>query len=368
MPLNCGIVGLPNVGKSTLFSALTSVQAEIANYPFCTIQPNIGLVEIPDKRLHHITNIYSSKKTIPTVMEFVDIAGIVKGASKGEGLGNTFLSHIRETGLIAHVVRCFEDNTITHVNGTINPISDIHTILTELALADLATVQKRIDRLDTEKRSNKPELKRILPVFEPLLEKIQETLNEGTPIRSLSLSNKEKELLYPLHLITEKPMIYICNVAEEHIQSGNAFTRLVEQYATDENTASITICASLEAEVGQLKKEEQKEFLESAGIKETGLSHLIQTAYHILGLRTYFTASEKETRAWTFKAGTLAPQAAGIIHTDFERGFIKAYTFSYADLCTFKNEAGVRSAGKLRIEGKEYKVKDGDILHFTFNV
>lgn len=368
MAINCGIVGLPNVGKSTIFSALTSVSAAAENYPFCTIEPNVGLVEVPDIRLDTIAELYAPEKIIPTVFEFVDIAGLVSGAAKGEGLGNKFLSHIRETGIIAHVVRCFEDENIIHVNGAINPMSDIEIINTELALADLETVQRRCDRLSGEKKAKDPQRLREFATLEPLLQRVLEVLNEGKPVRGLSLEDEEKMLLHDLHLITIKPLLYVCNVKEVDIKEGNAYSKQVEALAQTEQSECVRICGQLESEIARLPKEERGMFLEDAGLVYSALDVLIRSTYHALGLRTYFTAGEKEVRAWTFKKGCLAPQAAGIIHTDFEKGFIRAEAFSCDDLFALKSEVAVRSGGKLRTEGKEYEVQDGDILHFRFNV
>lgn len=368
MAINCGIVGLPNVGKSTIFSALTSVAATAENYPFCTIEPNIGLVEVPDTRLEKIAELYNPQKTIPTVFEFVDIAGLVSGAAKGEGLGNKFLSHIRETGIIAHVIRCFDDSNISHVNGSVDPIRDIDIINTELALADLETVQKRMGRISTEKKVQDPKKKRDIEKLEPLLKEVEETLGEGKPVRTLDLDDDKKRLLHDLHLITIKPLLYVCNVKEEDIAKGNAYSKVVQEFASSENSECIQICGQLESEIALLPKEDRKMFLQDAGLTYSALDVLIRSAYHTLGLRTYFTAGEKEVRAWTFKAGCLAPQAAGIIHTDFEKGFIRAEAFSCNDLFEYGSEAQVRTMGKLRTEGKDYQVQDGDILHFRFNI
>ena len=366
MSLNCGIVGLPNVGKSTIFSALTSVQAQAENYPFCTIEPNVGLVEVPDERLTRISKIYNPKKTIPAVVEFVDIAGLVAGASKGEGLGNTFLSHIRETGIIAHVVRCFDDDNIVHVSGRVNPESDIGIISTELALADLASVERRMQKLEQEKKSQRGTTDRTLPILEKLLPKLHSELNNGVALRTLEFSEEEEKILRPLNLITKKPMLYICNIKEG--ESDNEYVSAVKEYALKENSEAIVLCGALETELAQLDKEERILYLQESGFTYSGLDMLIRTAYSVLGLRTYFTAGEKEVRAWTFAKGIKAPQAAGIIHSDFERGFIRAETFHCTDLFELGNEQAIRSSGKIRTEGKEYVVQDGDVMHFKFNV
>ena len=368
MAINCGIVGLPNVGKSTIFSALTAVSAPAENYPFCTIEPNVGLVEVPDTRLDNISGIYNPKKVISTVFEFVDIAGLVEGAANGEGLGNKFLSHIRETGIIAHVVRCFEDDNITHVSGKVDPIHDIEVIHTELALADLETVQKRLSKIASEKKVQDPKLKRELGILEPVLIKIEQCLNEGVPIRTLALDEEQRRVLHHLHLLTIKPLLYVCNVKEGDVLNGNAYTEKVIELSKQEHCECVILCGQLEAEIAQLSKEERGEFLQDVGLEYSALDNLIRSTYHTLGLRTYFTAGEKEVRAWTFKEGCLAPQAAGIIHSDFERGFIRAEVFNIDDLMKFKTETQVRSSGKLRTEGKEYIVQDGDIMHFRFNV
>lgn len=368
MAINCGIVGLPNVGKSTIFSALTSVAAQVENYPFCTIEPNVGLVEVPDERLTKIATFYNPQKTIPSVFEFVDIAGLVEGASKGEGLGNKFLSHIRETGVIAHVVRCFQDENITHVSGAVDPLHDLAIVNTELALADLETVQKRRRRIEGDKKIRNPQAMRMLEQLEPLLEKIEETLNDGNPIRILTLDEEALLLIHDLHLLTVKPLLYVCNVKEQDAINGNEFTKQVAEIAASEQSKSIIVCGQLEAEIAQLPKEERSEFLKDAGLTYSALDILIRSTYYLLGLRTYFTAGEKEVRAWTFKSGSRAPQAAGIIHTDFEKGFIKTEAFLCDDLFQLGSEAAVKHAGKLRTEGKEYVVQDGDVLHFRFNV
>jgi len=368
MSLNCGIVGLPNVGKSTIFSALTSAPAEAANYPFCTIDPNVGIVQVPDKRLEKIAELIPPEKMIPAVVEFVDIAGLVKGASKGEGLGNRFLSHIREVGVLVHVVRCFEDPDITHVENTINPASDIETINIELALADLETVEKRLQKTEKMARVNKETAKKSA-VLLPALQKLQESLSEGKPARSADLTDDQRTLLHDLHLITNKPQIYVCNIDEQDLGADNAMVREVKEIAAAEGSKVISICGKLEAEIASLETDEERaEFLEEAGLTESGLEHLIHTGYETLGLRTFFTAGSDEDRAWTFHEGAKAPQAAGVIHTDFEKGFIKAEVYHCDDLFTYGSEQKVREAGKMRIEGKEYVVKDGDIMHFRFNV
>ncbi|MGM0432077.1 MAG: redox-regulated ATPase YchF [Spirochaetota bacterium] len=368
MGLNCGIVGLPNVGKSTLFSALTSAPAEAANYPFCTIDPNVGIVSVPDKRLDMISEIIPARKVIPAIVEFVDIAGLVKGASQGEGLGNRFLSHIREVGVLVHVVRCFEDDDITHVSTSIDPSSDIETINVELALADLESVDKRLGRVEKLSRAGKEGAKQAA-LLRPLLERLREHLEQGQPARTAGLTHDQHTLLHDLHLITMKPVVYVCNVDEDGLAAGNSFTRQVEEIAHQENAEVVSICGKLESEIAALEtQEERREFLEAAGLEESGLNRLIGVGYNTLGLRTFFTAGPDEDRAWTFPEGAKAPQAAGVIHTDFEKGFIKAEVYHCNDLFTYGSEQKVKEAGKLRIEGKEYVVKDGDVMHFRFNV
>ncbi len=368
MPLNCGIVGLPNVGKSSLFSALTSIAAPIENYPFCTIDPNVGLVEMPDERVAKLRSIYKPQKTIATTCEFVDIAGLVKGASKGEGLGNKFLANIRETGIVAHVLRCFDDTTITHVSGTINPLDDIVTINTELALADLETVQKQKDRIVKEKKIKNAEVQKKIAIMHPLLDKLEDALNNSKPLYTLEYSDDEQTALRQLQLLRMKPMMYVCNVPEDEVQTGNQYTAIVQEYAKEEQSSVLYISAKFEAELAQFSSEEKDEFLQSVGIQQSSLGLLIKTAYTMLGLRTFFTAGEKEVHAWTFKDGMVAPEAAGIIHSDFQKGFIRAEVFSYDDLLVCGSEANIRNSGKLRTEGKEYRVQDGDIMHFRFNV
>ena len=368
MGLNCGIVGLPNVGKSTIFSALTSAPAEAANYPFCTIDPNVGMVNVPDKRLDKIVSLIPPAKVIPATFEFVDIAGLVKGASKGEGLGNRFLASIREVGVIAHVVRCFDDADIIHVNNKIDPQSDIETINIELAFSDLDTVEKRLGKVGKLARINKEEQKKNEKLI-PLLERIKACLEEGQLASTLHLDEEELELVYDLHLITLKPVIYVCNVDEDHISEENEYVATVRKIAEAEGSDVVVICGKIEAEIAEMDSEEDKnEFLEALGLEESGLNLLIRSAYHILGMRTFFTAGSDEDRAWTFKAGYKAPQAAGVIHTDFEKGFIKAEVYNCEDLFKYGSELKVKEAGKLRLEGKEYLVKDGDIVFFRFNV
>lgn len=369
MGLNCGIVGLPNVGKSTLFSALSSAPAEAANYPFCTIDPNVGIVNVPDPRLKRISELIPTEKVIPAIVEFVDIAGLVEGASKGEGLGNRFLSHIREVGVIIHIVRCFDDPDVVHVSGSIDPQRDIEIIHTELALADLETVQKRQEKNQKVIKAVKTEAGKLAAAQEPLLEQLYEVLQQGRPARSLEFSPEQRKLLQDLHLITMKPQLYVCNVDEEGILEDNDYVTAVRSIAAEEGSEALSICGKLEAEISALESEEERlEFLESAGLQESGMNRLIHTGYQMLGLRTFFTAGPKEDRAWTFHAGDTAPKAAGVIHTDFERGFIKAEVYHCDDLFELGSEQKVKEAGRLRIEGKEYLVRDGDVMHFKFNV
>ncbi|MFD2209462.1 redox-regulated ATPase YchF [Virgibacillus halophilus] len=366
MSLTAGIVGLPNVGKSTLFNAITQAGAESANYPFCTIDPNVGIVEVPDDRLDKLTELVHPKKTIPTAFEFTDIAGIVKGASKGEGLGNQFLSHIRQVDAICQVVRCFSDENITHVSGKIDPVDDIEIINLELILADLETINKRIQRVEKLARQKDKEAVAEFTV----LEKLKDALEAEKPARAVEFSEEQRKIVKGLHLLTAKPMLYVANVSEDEIADPetNDNVKKVQAYAAGENSEVIVICAKIEAEIAELDAEEKEMFLEELGIAESGLDQLIKASYHLLGLATYFTAGEQEVRAWTFKKGIKAPQAAGIIHTDFERGFIRAETVSYEDLIEAGSMMHAREKGKVRLEGKEYIVQDGDVMHFRFNV
>lgn len=369
MSLNVGIVGLPNVGKSTIFQALTSAPAEAANYPFCTIEPNVGLVKVPDIRMKKITDLVKPQSIVPAVMEFVDIAGLVKGASKGEGLGNQFLGHIRQVSAIAHVVRCFEDPDVVHVAGEVDPLSDIEVINIELAFADLETVEKRLNNLGKMLKSHDKKVKSQALIAQPVLERLKTHLEDGKAARSVEMNEDELEAIKDLHLITLKKMLYVCNVDEDSIDSDNELVKKVKELAAAENAGAVKICGKMESEIAQLESEEEKkEFLADLGLEESGLDLLIKAGYDILGLKTYFTAGEKEVRAWTFKDGMKAPQCAGIIHTDFERGFIKADVYHCEDLFELKTEAKLKEAGKLKMEGKEYIVKDGDVMHFRFNV
>ena len=368
MSLNCGIVGLPNVGKSTNFSALTAAPAEIANNPFCTINPNVGIVSVPDARLIKIGELVPTERLVHATVEFVDIAGLVEGASRGEGLGNRFLGSIREVGLLVHVVRCFEDPDIIHVSNEIDVAHDIEVINTELALSDLETVERRLAKVDRMKRLSKEAAKEAT-VIQPLLERLEEALSNGRAARSLNLSSDEMALVYDLHLITLKPMIYLCNVDEESLVEENHYVEQVREIAQRECSELLTICGKIEAEITALEsEEEQQEFLEAVGLQESGLKSLIKIAYRLLGLRTFYTLGEDENRAWTFRKGMKAPETAGIIHSDFQRGFIKAEVYKCDDLFAYGSEQKVKEAGKIRLEGKEYLVKDGDIIFFKFNV
>lgn len=369
MSLNCGIVGLPNVGKSTIFKALTAAPAEAANYPFCTIEPNVGIVNVQDPRLKKITELVSPQKTIPAIVEFVDIAGLVKGASKGEGLGNQFLGHVRQVNAIVHVVRCFEDSDVVHVNGKVDPSDDMQTINLELAFADLEVVERKIQGIPKAVKSHNKEISSKAKMLSPVLEKLKNSLEDGIPARKVNLDDDEVELIRDLQLITLKKMIYLCNVDEDGMLEDTSHVLAVKKMAKDEGAEVLKICGKLESEIAVLDTDEEKvEFMEAAGIEESGLDKLTKVVYHMLGYRTYFTAGEKEVRAWTFKDGAKAPEAAGVIHTDFEKGFIKAEVFHYDDLVEYHSEAKVKEAGKLRLEGKEYVVQDGDVMHFKFNV
>ena len=363
--MKAGIVGLPNVGKSTLFNCLSNAKAQSANFPFCTIEPNLGVVNVPNERLEKLEELVNPEKVVPATVEIVDIAGLVKGASKGEGLGNQFLANIRETDAILHVLRCFDNDNIVHVDGSVDPIRDKETIDIELQLKDLETVQKRLERVKRTAKTGQKEAQVELDI----LLKVEATLLEGKSVRGIEFSEKDLEFVKPLQFITAKPVLYVCNVDENSAVSGNDYVEKVKEAVAHENAEVIVLAVGTEADITELEDyEERQMFLEDIGLEEAGVSRLIRSAYNLLNLQTYFTAGVKEVRAWTIPVGSTAPQAAGVIHTDFEKGFIRAETISYSDYVSFGSEAKVKEAGKMRVEGKEYIVKDGDVMHFRFNV